>query len=121
MVAKTGAVKRERASVRVEADHRPRVRDLDRVIHERTRLGIASALAVNTSLGFGDLKRLLETTDGNLGVHTRKLEDAGYITSAKSFVGRVPHTEYRLTARGRAALQRYLEHMEALIQATKRQ
>jgi DNA-binding MarR family transcriptional regulator len=96
------------------------VRDLDRVIHERTRLGIASALAVNASLSFSDLKRLLDTTDGNLSVHARKLEDAGYVTGAKSFVGRVPRTEYRLTAQGRAALQRYLDHMEALIQATKR-
>jgi DNA-binding MarR family transcriptional regulator len=96
------------------------LRGFDRVIHERTRLGIASALAVNTSLSFADLKRLLGTTDGNLGVHTRKLEDAGYIASVKSFVGRVPHTEYRLTTQGRAVLHRYLEHMEALIQTTKR-
>ncbi len=94
-------------------------RQLDRLIHERTRLGILSALAVNESLTFSDLKRLLETTDGNLSVHARKLEEAQYITCVKSFQGRFPRTEYRLTAAGRRALERYLDHMEALIRAAR--
>ena len=93
--------------------------DLDRLIHERMRLGIVSALAVNDTLTFNDLKRLMQTTDGNLSVHARKLEDAAYITCTKSFEGRVPKTEYRLTAAGRRALERYLNHMEALIRATR--
>ena len=93
--------------------------ELDRLIHERIRLGIVSALAVNDSLTFGDLKALLGTTDGNLSVHARKLEDARYVACTKSFEGRLPKTEYRLTAAGRRALERYLEHMEALIRATK--
>jgi DNA-binding MarR family transcriptional regulator len=93
--------------------------DLDRLIHERMRLGIVSALAVNDALTFGDLKALMETTDGNLSVHARKLEDAGYIACTKSFDGRVPRTEYRITPTGRAALERYLDHMEALIRATR--
>jgi DNA-binding HxlR family transcriptional regulator len=93
--------------------------DLDRLIHERIRLGIVSALAVNRSLTFGELKTLLKTTDGNLSVHARKLEEAGYIACTKSFAGRVPKTEYRLAAAGRRALERYLEHMEALIRATR--
>jgi DNA-binding MarR family transcriptional regulator len=92
---------------------------LDRVIHERMRLGIVSALAVNESLTFNDLKRLLETTDGNVSVHTRKLEEAGYLECEKSFNGRIPHTEYRLTKDGRESLDRYLNHMEALIKATR--
>lgn len=93
--------------------------DLDRVIHERMRLGIVSALAVNDHLSFNDLKKLLKTTDGNLSVHARKLEEAGYITCEKYFEGRVPKTEYRLTPPGRRALERYLDHMEAIIQATR--
>ncbi len=93
--------------------------NLDRVIHERTRLAIISALAVNTSLTFNELKQLLRVTDGNLSVHARKLEDSGYIACAKSFNGRVPKTEYRLTAAGRRALEKYLDHMEALIHATR--
>ncbi|HEV7514667.1 MAG TPA: transcriptional regulator [Thermoanaerobaculia bacterium] len=93
--------------------------DLDRLIHERMRLGIVSALAVNESLSFNDLKKLLKTTDGNLSVHARKLEEAGYITCAKYFEGRVPKTEYRLAAPGRRALERYLDHMEAIIRATR--
>ena len=93
--------------------------DLDRLIHERVRLGILSALAVNDSLTFNDLKRLLGTTDGNLSVHARKLEDAGYVACKKSFHGRFPRTEYRLTKAGRAALERYLAHMEALIRAVR--
>jgi DNA-binding HxlR family transcriptional regulator len=93
--------------------------DLDRVIHERVRLGIVSALAVNESLTFNELKAFLETSDGNLSVHARRLEEAGYLTCDKSFDGRVPRTEYSLTPAGRAALQRYLEHMEALIQRVR--
>jgi DNA-binding MarR family transcriptional regulator len=92
---------------------------LDRLIHERLRLGIVSALAVNESLTFNELKRLMQTTDGNLSVHARKLEDAGYVTCSKSFEGRVPRTEYQITATGRRALERYLDHMEALIRATR--
>jgi len=92
---------------------------LDRLIHERMRLGIVSALAVNDTLTFNDLKRVMHTTDGNLSVHARKLEDAKYITCTKSFEGRVPRTEYKLTAAGRRALERYLDHMEALIRATR--
>jgi DNA-binding MarR family transcriptional regulator len=92
---------------------------LDRVIHERLRLGILSALAVNESLTFAELKKLLDTTDGNLSVHARKLEDAGYVTCTKGFAGRVPRTEYRIAAAGRNAMDRYLDHMEALIQAMR--
>jgi DNA-binding HxlR family transcriptional regulator len=92
---------------------------LDRLIHERLRLGIVSALAVNSTLSFNELKQLMHATDGNLSVHARKLEEAGYIACAKSFSGRVPRTEYRLTAAGRRALERYLDHMEALIQVTR--
>lgn len=94
--------------------------DLDKVIHERMRLGIVSALAANDKLSFTELKRLLATTDGNISVHARKLEDAGYLTCEKSFSGRTPLTEYKLTAAGRKALDRYLDHMEALIKAMKR-
>ncbi|HEY7505032.1 MAG TPA: transcriptional regulator [Gemmatimonadales bacterium] len=93
--------------------------ELDRLIHERMRLAIVSALAVNDSLSFNELKRLLDTTDGNLSVHARKLEEADYIVCTKSFDGRVPRTEYRLSDEGRRALQRYLDHMEALIRATR--
>jgi DNA-binding HxlR family transcriptional regulator len=93
--------------------------DLDRLIHERIRLGIVSALAVNRSLTFNELKNLLKTTDGNLSVHARKLEEADYIVCTKSFDGRLPKTEYRLASAGRKALERYLNHMEALIRATR--
>ena len=93
--------------------------DLDRLIHERLRLGIVSALAVNRALTFNELKALLKASDGNLSVHARKLEEAEYIACAKSFDGRTPKTEYRLTAAGRKALERYLNHMEALIRATR--
>ncbi|HVF49757.1 MAG TPA: transcriptional regulator [Pyrinomonadaceae bacterium] len=93
--------------------------ELDRLIHERMRLAIVSALAVNTSLTFNDLKELLNTTDGNLSVHARKLEEAQYVTCNKYFDGRTPKTEYRLTAAGRRALERYLNHMETLIRATR--
>lgn len=92
---------------------------LDRVIHERLRLGIVSALAVNDSLTFNELKRLLRTTDGNLSVHARKLEEADYVACEKTFEGRVPQTKYRLTAAGRRALEKYLAHMEAIIEAVK--
>jgi DNA-binding MarR family transcriptional regulator len=94
---------------------------LDRLIHERLRLGILSALSVNQSLTFNELKKLLDTTDGNLSVHSRKLEEAGYLTCTKSFAGRKPRSEYRLTPAGRKALERYLDHMEALIQAMRDQ
>ncbi len=94
---------------------------LDRLIHERVRLGIVSALAANSSLSFNELKKLLRTTDGNLSVHARKLEDAQYIACIKSFDGRLPKTEYRLTAQGRRALENYLSHMEALIRAMRSQ
>jgi DNA-binding HxlR family transcriptional regulator len=93
--------------------------DLDRLIHEHIRLGIVSALAVNRSLTFNELKALLKTTDGNLSVHARRLEEAAYLVCEKSFDGRTPKTEYRLTAAGRKALERYLNHMEALIRATR--
>ena len=93
--------------------------ELDRLIHERVRLGIVSALAVNEAMSFRDLKALLGATDGNLSLHARKLEDAGYVGCHKSFDGRVPKTEYRLTAAGRKALERYLAHMEAIIRATR--
>ncbi len=93
---------------------------LDRVPHERARLGIVSALAAAPALTFNDLKRILDASDGNLSVHARKLEDAGYITCTKGYEGRVPRTEYALTAAGRAALARYLDHMEALIAAARR-
>jgi DNA-binding transcriptional ArsR family regulator len=95
--------------------------DLDRVIHERVRLGIVSALAVSESLSFNELKAALDTTDGNLSVHARRLEEAGYVTCDKSFEGRVPRTEFSLTPAGRKALQHYLEHMEALIQRVREQ
>ena len=93
--------------------------ELDRLIHERLRLGIVSALAVNDRLTFTDLKRLLQTTDGNLSVHARKLEDAEYVACEKTFDGRVPRTEYRLTAAGRKAFEKYLAHMEAIIKAAR--
>ena len=94
--------------------------ELDKTIHERMRLGIVSALAANEKLSFGDLKNLLQTSDGNVSVHARKLEDAGYVECLKSFNGRVPLTEYRITNAGREALTKYLNHMEALIKAMKK-
>ncbi len=122
MVAKNAALKKL-ARTAEPASAAPAARgvtDLDRLIHERMRLGIVSALAANSSLTFNDLKRLLRTTDGNLSVHARKLEEAGYIACSKSFEGRMPRTEYALTEAGRKALEKYLNHMEALIQAMKR-
>jgi DNA-binding HxlR family transcriptional regulator len=88
-------------------------------VHERLRLGILSALAVNESLNFNELKKLMETSDGNLSVHARKLEEAGYINCTKGFEGRVPRTEYKITSSGRKALEKYLDHMESLIRATR--
>ena len=96
------------------------VPDLDRIIHERVRLAIVSALAVNEAMTFGELKGLLSATDGNLSVHARKLEEAGYVHCTKGFDGRVPRTEYRLSTPGRRALEKYLAHMEALIRATRK-
>jgi DNA-binding HxlR family transcriptional regulator len=93
---------------------------LDRLIHERLRLGILSALSVNERLSFNDLKKLVGATDGNLSVHARKLEEGNYVACTKSFEGRVPRTEYRLTAAGRKALERYLDHMEAIIHAMRK-
>lgn len=93
---------------------------LDRLIHERMRLGIVSALAVNDRLSFNELKKLMNTSDGNLSVHARKLEDAGYVLCEKTFAGRTPRTEYRLSAAGRRAFEKYLDHMDALIKATRK-
>ncbi|MCP9495342.1 MAG: transcriptional regulator [Pyrinomonadaceae bacterium MAG19_C2-C3] len=97
----------------------PNATELNRLIHERMRLGIVSALAVNDSLTFNDLKESMQTTDGNLSIHARKLEEAGYITCTKSFDGRIPRTEYKLAAAGRKALENYINHMEALIRMTR--
>lgn len=110
---------REKEEVQASRPREESARSLDQLIHERTRLGILSALAVNSTLTFNDLKKLVGATDGNLSVHARKLEDAGYIVCTKSFAGRLPKTEYRLAPAGRKALERYLDHMEALIRATR--
>jgi len=127
-VGKTNAWARDRRAeaagpepedLNVRAEKVSRASRLDRLIHERVRLGIVSALAVNTSLSHNELKQLLKTTDGNLSVHARKLEDAEYIECIKSFDGRLPRTIYRLTSSGRKALESYLNHMEALIRATR--
>jgi DNA-binding HxlR family transcriptional regulator len=101
------------------APQAPELPELDRLIHERIRLGIVSALATNDSLSFNDLKRVLKTTDGNLSVHARKLEEAQYVSCVKFFEGRVPRTEYRLTPTGRRALAEYLDQMEAWIRLTR--
>ena len=121
-MAKNLAVKKENAThaLKVEKAAGKVSNDLDKVIHERMRVGIISALAANDKLSFNDLKRLLETTDGNISVHARKLEEAGYLECNKSFEGRRPKSEYRITAAGRKALHRYLEHIEAVIKATRR-
>lgn len=111
---KTAAVSVARPSV-VDA----KIPDFDRLIHEKTRLAIVSALAVNPSLTFNELKSILDTTDGNVSVHTRKLEEANYLTCRKSFEGRIPRTEYALTAAGRRAFEKYLSHMESLIKAAR--
>ena len=115
----TSAEKGRRAAQTAPASRAAQAPELDRLIHERMRLGIVSALAVEPALTFNDLKKVLKTTDGNLSVHARKLEEAQYIACTKSFEGRMPKTEFRLTATGRRALERYLDHMEALIQATR--
>lgn len=109
----------KRSALRVERAAGVVSNELDKVIHERIRLGILSALAANESIAFTDLKNLLGTTDGNVSVHARKLEDAGYVECEKSFKGRVPLTRYRITVSGRSALARYLDHMEALIHAMR--
>ena len=124
MSAKNAALKQPLTAKAPDAGKAPEAApataaELDRLIHERMRLGIVSALAANSSLTFNDLKKLLRTTDGNLSVHARKLEEAGYVTCTKSFEGRMPKTEYALTAAGRKALEKYLNHMEALIRAMK--
>jgi DNA-binding HxlR family transcriptional regulator len=111
-------VRREHAREHAAAQT-PELPELDRLIHERIRLGIVSALATNDSLSFNDLKRVLKTTDGNLSVHARKLEEAQYISCVKFFEGRVPRTEYRLTATGRKALAEYLDQMEEWIRVTR--
>ena len=124
-MAKTTAVRQVRGEKQVEKKITGEVRghahslDLDRLIHERTRLAIVSALAVNDSLSFSELKKLLKATDGNLSVHARKLEEAHYLACTKTFHQRMPRTEYRLTPAGRQALERYLNHMEALIRAAR--
>jgi len=120
-VAKPGAARKSEVVAHRLRGERGGLRaaDLDRLIHERVRLGIVSALAVNDALTFNELKALLRTSDGNLSVHARKLEKALYITCTKSFEGRIPKTQYRLSPAGRQALERYLDHMEALIHATR--
>lgn len=118
-MARHSAIRMDPAPENKMASQKQAVDSLDRLIHERIRLGVVSALAVNDSLTFTELKNLLSLTDGNLSVHSRKLEEAGYIECTKSFEGRMPKTEYRLTADGRKALERYLAHMEALISATR--
>ncbi|HTP32259.1 MAG TPA: transcriptional regulator [Candidatus Acidoferrales bacterium] len=119
MAAKSNALRREREKRPLPLEAAGEAGKLDRLVHERLRLGILSALSVNESLTFNELKKLLDTTDGNLSVHARKLEEAGYVACNKSFEGRVPRTDYRMTAAGRRALERYLDHMEALIQAMR--
>lgn len=121
-MAKSSAARNTNPAPRAETAARGAARaaaELDRLIHERVRLGIVSALAGVDRLSFNELKSLLKVSDGNLSVHARKLEEADYISCAKSFDGRIPKTEYRLTAAGRRALERYLDHMEALIRATR--
>jgi DNA-binding MarR family transcriptional regulator len=120
MAGKSNAVRRERDKQRpVTLEAVVETPKLDRLVHERLRLGILSALSVNESLTFNELKKLLDTTDGNLSVHARKLEEGGYVSCTKSFDGRLPRTDFRLTAGGRRALERYLDHMEALVQAMR--
>ena len=120
-MAKSGAIRKTEAVEHAPRRERIGVRaaELDRLIHERVRLAIVSALAARESLTFNELKSLVKTTDGNLSVHARKLEEAEYIACDKSFEGRVPKTEFRLTALGRRAFERYLDHMEALIRAAR--
>jgi len=117
-VAKSAAAKKHEPALKPRVVE-TQIPDFDRVIHEKTRLAMISALAVNPTLTFNELKAVLKTTDGNVSVHARKLEDAGYLSCKKSFAGRVPRTEYSLTGAGRRALEKYLNHMEALIKAVK--
>jgi DNA-binding MarR family transcriptional regulator len=124
MLKKNLAVKRDSSegkpkALRIERAAEKVSGKLDKVIHERMRLGIISALAANAKLSFTELKNLLNTTDGNISVHARKLEEAGYLTCEKTFKARMPLTEYKITKEGRKALERYLNHMEALIKAMK--
>jgi DNA-binding HxlR family transcriptional regulator len=118
-VAKSQPARKIAAPRTSAAPAAPTTTELEQLIHERVRLGIVSALAANEFLTFTDLKRLLDTTDGNLSVHARKLEDAKYIMCKKGFDGRTPRTEYRLTPAGRRAFERYLDHMEAIIRANR--
>ena len=120
MATRKSNAARKQSSAAAPAPKKTTAPDLDRLIHERIRLAILSALSVNRTLTFTELKTLLETTDGNLSVHARKLEEAKYIACKKSFNGRVPQTVYKLTETGRRALEKYLSHMEALIQAVKK-
>lgn len=123
MVAKSASFKKtntaEKARLSAVADSKKAGTDLDKLIHERTRLSIVSALAANNKLTFSDLKSVLQVSDGNLSTHARKLEDAGYINCKKEFDGRLPRTQYTLTASGRKALKKYISHMESLIKAMK--
>jgi DNA-binding MarR family transcriptional regulator len=118
MAGKQNAVRKERGR-RPALESVIEAPKLDKLVHERLRLGMLSALSVNESLTFNELKKLLDTTDGNMSVHARKLEEAGYVAVTKSFEGRLPRTDYKMTPAGRRALDRYLNHMEALIQAMK--
>ena len=113
--AEPNETKQARTTLKAEDGDASMPMSLDRIIHERVRLALVSALAVHESLTFNELKAMLETSDGNVSVHARKLEDAGYISCKKGFEGRIPRTEYKLTAAGRRALEQYLSHMEALI------
>jgi DNA-binding MarR family transcriptional regulator len=124
MAARSNALRKEREKRPALAIQGPleavgEASKLDRLVHERLRLGILSALAVSESLTFNELKKLLDTTDGNLSVHARKLEEGGYITCTKSFEDRMPRTDYKMTAAGRRAFERYIDHMEALVQAMR--
>ena len=113
-------VRHESAGQRLESKSGEIATNLDRLLHDRMRLGIVSALAAGDELSFTDLKAALNATDGNLSVHARKLEEAGYVSCAKTFAGRTPRTDYKLTAAGRRALEKYLDHMDALIKAARR-
>ena len=119
MAVRSNALRKEREKRPAPLEAVGEASKLDRLVHERLRLGILSALAVNESLTFNALKELLDTTDGNLSVHARKLEEGGYISCTKGFEGRVPRTDYRMTAAGKRAFERYIDHMEALIQAMR--
>ena len=119
-VAMNAAATKESANVARQGQAQPLPQRLDQVIHDRTRLAILAALAASETLSFTDLKATTGTTDGNLSVHARRLEDAGYVLCEKTFAGRTPRTEYRLSAAGRRAFEKYLNHMDALIKATRK-